>query len=240
MAARTQKNGGKKVSSAIIGFVRGGWMKAAWGCLTPRRWRALSDAISCVRFVVLAPVLFLSACTSLSNRPASKPAEKIASAPPVAPTNNVMVPKPEPVTPALPPEVNLDVERNALLEADLSFSRMSEEKGAAQAFYEFVVPEAITLSAGEPPIRGRDAIKVHLAAGPQGFFTWQPAAADVARSGDMGFTWGTAVFQVKGADEKLRINYSKYVTVWKKQNNGRWKVVLFSTSPSPPPSERRQ
>jgi ketosteroid isomerase-like protein len=190
--------------------------------------------------VALASVLFLSACTTTTNQHAGKPPEKTASAPPVAPTNNVAAPKPEPIAPAPPPELNLEAERNALLETDLSFSRMSEEKGAAQAFYEFVVPEAINLSAGEPPIRGRDAIKVHLAAGPQGFFTWQPAAADVARSGDMGFTWGTAVFQGKGADEKPRINYSKYVTVWKKQNNGRWKVVLFSTSPSPPPAERRQ
>jgi ketosteroid isomerase-like protein len=190
--------------------------------------------------VVLLTIVFLPACTTPRTRPAGKPAEKIASAPTEAPTNNVAVPTPEPVTPAPPLEVNLEAERNALLEADLSFSRMSEEKGAAQAFYEFVVPEAINLSAGDPPIRGRDAIKIHLAAGPQGFFTWQPAAADVARSGDMGYTWGTAVFQGKGADEKPRINYSKYVTVWRKQINGRWKVVLFSTSPSPPPTERRQ
>jgi ketosteroid isomerase-like protein len=196
--------------------------------------------IGLTNLVVLSSILFLPACTTPSTRPASKPPEKIASAPPEAPINNIAVPKPEPVTPAPPPEVDLEAERNALLEADLSFSRMSEEKGAAQAFYEFVAPEAINLSAGEPPIRGRDAIKIHLSAGPQGFFTWQPAAADVARSGDMGFTWGTAVFQGKGADEKPRINYSKYVTVWRKQNNGRWKVVLFSTSPSPPPTERRQ
>jgi ketosteroid isomerase-like protein len=200
-----------------------------------RCWIGLTD------LVVLLFILLLPACTTQSTRPASKPAEKVVSAPPLAPTNNVPIPTPEPVTPAPPPlEVNLEAERSAILEADLSFSRMSEEKGAAQAFYEFVVPEAINLQAGEPPIRGRDAIKIHLAAGPQGFFTWQPAAADVAQSGDMGYTWGTAVFQGKGVDEKPRINYSKYVTVWRKQNNGRWKVVLFSTSPSPAPTERRQ
>jgi ketosteroid isomerase-like protein len=137
-------------------------------------------------------------------------------------------------------ELDLEAERNSLLEVDLSFSRRSEEKGAAQAFYDFLASDAVSLSAGEPPIRGREAIKVHLAAGPQGFFTWQPMAADVSGSGDVGYTWGTANFQTKGPDDKPRIAYSKYVTVWKKQNSGRWKAVLFSTSPSPPPTDRRQ
>jgi len=188
---------------------------------------------------LLAAVMLLPACTTPSTRPATKPAEKITSPPPRSPTNDVPIIKPEPITPA-PPELNLQAERNALLETDLAFSRMSEEKGAAQAFYEFVVPEAINLSAGEPPIRGRDAIKVHLAAGPQGFFTWQPTVADVSRTGDLGYTWGTAIFQGKGPDDKPRIIYSKYASVWRRQNNGRWKVVVFSSSPSPPPTERRQ
>jgi ketosteroid isomerase-like protein len=160
--------------------------------------------------------------------------------PPEAATNAVAAPKPEPIAPAPLDDAKIESERSKLLEMDLNFSRMSEEKGAAQAFYEFFAPDGVNLSAGEPPIRGRDAIKVHLSAGPQGFLTWQPTAADVSRSGDVGFTWGTAIFQGKGADEKPRINYSKYVSVWKKQTNGRWKVVLFSTSPSPPPAERRQ
>src|SRR6266404_4168876 len=95
--------------------------------------------------LLLAAVMLLPACTSLSNRPATKPPEKIAGPPPQAPTNDVPVSKPEPVMVA-PPELNLEEQRNALLETDLAFSRMSEEKGAAQAFYEFAVPEAINLS----------------------------------------------------------------------------------------------
>jgi ketosteroid isomerase-like protein len=222
-------------------------MNVAWGCrIQKSRGRngvrenapASLSAVLC-RFIALATVVILSACTYPGTRSAGKPAEKIVSLP--APTNSVPVSNPEPValpTPAV--EASLESERNSLLEADLSFSRTSEAKGAAQAFYEFLVPDGVTLCAGEPPIRGREAIKVHLAAGPQGFFTWQPNAADVSRGGDVGYTWGTANFQTKGPDEKPRIIYSKYVTIWKKQNSGRWRVVLFSTSLSPPPLERRQ
>ncbi len=190
-------------------------------------------------FLLLISMLFFSACVPIGTRPPSKIPEKPVDVAPEQPSKQAAATAPKPVQPE-PAEFNLEAERNALLENDLSFSRMSEEKGAAQAFYEFLAPEAISLSAGEPSIRGRDAIKVHLAAGPQGFFTWQPQAADVARSGDMGFTWGTAIFQSKGTEEKPGITYSKYVSVWKKQQNGGWKVVLFSSTPSPPPAERRQ
>ena len=250
MAARTQENGRKKVRSAIKSFGRSGrfGMKAAEDSRTPKRCRDRlratssagfwSAAVRC-RFVVLASAFFLSACTYPGTRPAVKPPEKIASPAPQASTNDVAVPKPQPVTAAAPPELNLEAERNSLLEADLSFSRTCEEKGAAQAFYEFFWPDGVSLTAGEPPIRGREAIKVHLAAGTPGFFRWQPSAADVSQSADVGYTWGTGILQTKGPDEKLRIGYCKYVSVWKKQNSGRWKVVLFSTSPSPPPAERR-
>jgi ketosteroid isomerase-like protein len=189
--------------------------------------------------LLTAAMTLLPACTTTTTNPAAKPAEKIVNVPSAARTNSVPVPKPEPVAPAAPVEANLEAERNSLLEADLSFSRTCEEKGAAQAFYEFFLPDGVSLTAGEPPIRGREAIKVHLSAGPPGFFRWQPSAADVSQTADVGYTWGTGILQTKGPDEKLRIGYCKYVSVWKKQNSGRWKVVLFSTSPSPPPTERR-
>lgn len=185
----------------------------------------------------LAVTLFLSACATTGTRPPGKAPEKPTDVTAEQPSKETVAPKP---VQSEPPEADLEVQRNALLERDLSFCRMCEEKGAAEAFYEFLAPEAVELSAGQPPIRGRDAIKVHLAAGPQGFLTWQPQAADVSRSGDMGFTWGTAIFQSKGVDEKPLVSYRKYVAVWKKQKSAGWKVVLFSSNPSPPPAERRQ
>lgn len=189
---------------------------------------------------MLAFLVILSACTHTNNSRHPDNQEKtLANVPPEPATNSPAVSKPAPTVAVIPGEGKLETERNELLEADMNFSRLSEEKGAAQAFYEFLAPDGISLSAGEPPIRGRDAIKVHLAAGRQGFLSWQPVAAEISRGGDMGFTWGTAVFQEKGVEEKPRLAYSKYVTVWK-QMNGRWRVVLYSNSPSPSPAVGRQ
>jgi ketosteroid isomerase-like protein len=194
-----------------------------------------------VLLLLIAALAFIPACAPIKAQPDKSPENKVNGL--AAPTKNTVAapgPIPESPAPTANAEVNLETERSTLLETDLEFSRTTEEKGAAQAFYEFFTADGVCLFAGEPATRGRDTIKIHLAAGPQGFLSWQPTTAEVARSGDMGFTWGTAIFQTKGADEKPRISHSKYVIVWKKQGNGRWKVVLFSTSPSPPPAERGQ
>jgi len=137
------------------------------------------------------------------------------------------------------PVISTEANRKALLDADSAFSRLSEEKGAAQAFYQFLAPEATYLPMGGPPIKGREAIRIHLSAGTNGVLKWKPAEADVARSGDSGYTWGNYEFQSTGPDGQAQTNYGKYITVWRKQPDGSWKAVLDGSNLSPPPSERR-
>ena len=108
-----------------------------------------------------------------------------------------------------------------------------------QAFYEFLTSEATALPAGELPIKGREAIRIRLAAGTNGVWKWKPVEADVAHSGDLGYTWGNYEFQITGPDGLAQTNYGKYISVWRKQPDGTWKVVLDGSNPSPAPSERR-
>src|SRR5438309_5238815 len=46
--------------------------------------------------------------------------------------------------------------RSTLLQRDLSFSEISQQKGAAEAFYELMSAEATLLREGEPPIKGKE------------------------------------------------------------------------------------
>jgi ketosteroid isomerase-like protein len=140
---------------------------------------------------------------------------------------------------SVPRSTEVEAERTKLLQTDLAFSRVSEEKGAAAAFYEFLTPEATSLPPGSFPIKGREAIRVHWSASPQGVLTWKPAEAEVARSGELGYTWGTYEFSVNGPDGRPQISYGKYVTIWKKQADGSWKVLLDTGNSSPPPTQRR-
>jgi ketosteroid isomerase-like protein len=161
----------------------------------------------------------------------------------VTPPAPVTIPAPAPV-PERPParperttaKIDTVAERAALLERDLAFSAASEKKGAVEAFYEFLASDATLLREGEPPIKGKETIRVRMAAGQQGTMTWKPEEASIAAHADMGFTWGTYVFHSQGPER--RINRGQYVTVWEKQG-GQWKVVLSSSSANPSPPQRR-
>ena len=65
--------------------------------------------------------------------------------------------------------------------------------------------------------------------------TWKPVKAEMAASGDLGYTYGNYVFTSKDKDGKAVVSYGKYTSIWKKQKNGQWKVVLDMGNDSPDP-----
>jgi hypothetical protein len=71
-----------------------------------------------------------------------------------------------PVAPPLTPSISADSYRKILMTADLAFSQASEDKGAAEAFYEYLAPDGVCLLSGDTPIEGRDAAKVRFSANP--------------------------------------------------------------------------
>jgi ketosteroid isomerase-like protein len=74
------------------------------------------------------------------------------------------------------------------------------------------------------------------AAWPEGTsLTWTPIKADMAASGDLGYTYGNYVYTAKNKDGKLVSNYGKYTSIWKRQKDGQWKVVVDMGNSSPDP-----
>lgn len=121
--------------------------------------------------------------------------------------------------------------REALLEslkkADLDFAEATKEKrldGWMSAFAE----EATAFPAGKPMISGLSELRTfysRMFEDPNFEITWRPVKADVAASGDLGYTIGTAEFRTKNKEGNPVIRPGKYLTVWKKQKDGSWKVV---------------
>jgi len=107
--------------------------------------------------------------------------------------------------------------------------------GVAQAFREYAALDATSLPMGEAPLHGREAIAQTVVNLPAGSLLWTPVAADIAKSGDLGYTWGTYALHSTDADGKLRVSHGKYITVWKKQPDGSWKFVMDIANPGPPP-----
>src|SRR5437660_5253083 len=155
-----------------------------------------------------------------------------------SPPERVTPPVEKPVVPAERPKgkINLVAEKQRLLQRDANFAELSEQKGAAEAFYEFLSADATFLPSGELPIKGSETMRVRMAAGPQGTLTWTPEEADVSSEADMGYTWGNYTFRGRGPDG--RVSNGKYICVWQKQD-GHWKAVLFSENANPMPAVRR-
>jgi len=109
-----------------------------------------------------------------------------------------------------------------LIEAERSFSRLSEEKGIKEAFLTYLADDSIVFR--PKPVPGR---KVYEAAADNSpaLLTWEPAYAEVAFDGDLGYTTGPYQLKDKSRPGDL-VRYGHYVSLWQKQPSGLWKVVL--------------
>ena len=79
------------------------------------------------------------------------------------------------------------------------------------------------------PIVGRAAIAEVYAKIPGSPLTWEPTRAEIAASGDLGYTFGN--YKIRTGDEVR--SHGVYVTVWKKQPDGSWKYVLDGGNGTP-------
>lgn len=132
--------------------------------------------------------------------------------------------------------LDLEKEQSKLLQTDIEFSRKSVDVGAAEAFNQYLANDAIQLPAQADPIMGRESIYSRMKASNGKYvLQWEPKKAEVSKSGDMGYTWGT--YSITSEDEKgqKRTSYGKYLNVWKKQNDGSWKVLIDIGNQSPTP-----
>ena len=112
--------------------------------------------------------------------------------------------------------------KEEIIKADEAFSNMSRKQGMKKAFLEYIDDDGILLRPNHPPIIGADAIDFLSQANDTSYtLTWKPHAAEASSSGDLGFTYG--VYSLMLPDTILS---GTYVSIWKKQIDGRWKFVL--------------
>jgi ketosteroid isomerase-like protein len=117
-------------------------------------------------------------------------------------------------------------DKKELMEVDRAFSRMSEEKGMKNAFIEYIDSNGVLLKPGMMPIIGANAIDYLIQLSDTGFtLTWEPNNGGIAGSGDLGYTYGIYAMRLSSKDT---IIYGTYTSIWKKQQDGKWKFVLDS------------
>jgi ketosteroid isomerase-like protein len=127
-----------------------------------------------------------------------------------------------------PAEEKLPPSSTPLLEADRAFSQLSQQKGLRAAYMDYIDSNGVLLRPSNLPIAGADAVDFISQSNDTSFImTWDPKAASISADSDLGYTYGIYSFKSKTDDA---VYYGTYVTIWKKQADGRWKFVLQSAN----------
>ena len=114
------------------------------------------------------------------------------------------------------------VDPKVLLDADIAFSDYSVKHGIQKAFIEFADDSVVLLKPKRMPIVGKlNLIKSYEDKSDSGVvLTWKPAKAIIAKSGELGYTYGFWTFVTPKDTSR-----GTYLTVWKKNPNGKWKYI---------------
>jgi ketosteroid isomerase-like protein len=127
------------------------------------------------------------------------------------------------------PNTDAAAQTEQVLAVDRAFSDASLERTLGVAFEAFAAPDAIAVGGGQF-VYGPAAIGEAFAATPDDHVSWVPRFGSVAESGDLGFTVGDASFILPDVSF-----YTKYLTIWQKQNTGEWRYVADFGSSRPAP-----
>jgi len=132
--------------------------------------------------------------------------------------------------------------KDDLIAADKAFSAMSVAKGNPAAFLAYLADDGCLFGTGEgPPVYGKAAYEKIFAGRPhdndsKSTLRWVPAEAEVSADGTLGFTDGTWTYDgAPDAQGKREHATGHYLTTWKKDASGAWKVAadMGTTDPEP-------
>ena len=111
-----------------------------------------------------------------------------------------------------------------LVRTEAEFFKHALEHGFGPALRDYMADDAFVANT---LVLGRDAQETRMKADAgkarPNVIRWKPLRADVAASGDLGYTWGVAE-SGPGRDGPFK-PYAIYVTIWKRQSDGKWKFV---------------
>jgi ketosteroid isomerase-like protein len=108
-----------------------------------------------------------------------------------------------------------------MADSERAFSRTATEATPRDAFIEFFADESVNFQPDPGPARERLRKQPPPPAG-RPAFTWEPRTGDIAASADLGYLTGP----VKYPQPDGSVRHGCYFSVWKKQADGSFRVIL--------------
>ncbi len=136
-------------------------------------------------------------------------------------------------------ELDLEAERTLLLETDraLSEAHSTSDTPLDTVFASFA--DDVRVLAPDVPIahgwEASRAVFAKLEALPGYSLTWSPTLANVGGAADLGYTIGTYHMKLPDSDGKIVEIDGKYLSLWKRQPDGNWKIAVDMFNADGPP-----
>jgi len=126
---------------------------------------------------------------------------------------------------------------SVLMDADRAFAAAVAE-GGTEAWVSWFATDGAQIVPNAGEIRGSEAIRELMTSldDPANELTWEPLRADIAASGDLGWTTGSYVSTTTLPDGTKSEREGRYVTIWRRQVDGSWKVVMDLGNPTERPA----
>jgi ketosteroid isomerase-like protein len=133
-------------------------------------------------------------------------------------------------------ESQMEEWRSELIRADETFNQTVNRDGLS-SWSSFFAPDGAVIQEGVGEIRGAQAVQESMdGAVAAGFrsLTWTPERAEVSKGGDLGYTVGRFRAVGIGPDGIETSRTGIYVSIWRRQEDGQWKVEMDLGNPLTP------
>jgi ketosteroid isomerase-like protein len=119
----------------------------------------------------------------------------------------------------------VSADQAAMVATERAFARLGYERGIRESFIKYFAPECIVFA--PDPVKYRAELEKQE---PEKFplpvvVNWAPVWGDISAAGDMGYNTGPVTYEDTG-EKKRPTRHVIFFSVWKKQPDGKWLVVL--------------
>ena len=124
-----------------------------------------------------------------------------------------------------------DEQVQQLVDAERAFARKALDSSIRDAFFEYMANDAILFR--PTPVNGKEYFRARPA-NPGPILAWYPSYAELSGSNDLG--WTTGPWEFRSAKDKEPEAWGHFASVWQKQIDGSYKVLLDEghSCPKPP------